>query len=61
MVFPKGATPAHDLSYTIWKGGIRKFFPGNMIFFPWAESEGRSSSGNTWIHDASPSKEKQGT
>ena len=37
------------------------FFLENMIFFPWAESEGRSSSGNTWKHDASPSEEKQGT
>ena len=28
------------------------FFPENMIFFPWAESERRSCSGNTWKHDA---------
>ena len=37
------------------------FSPENMIFFPWAESERRSCSGNTWKHDASPSEEKQGT
>ena len=32
------------------------FFPENMIFFPWAESERRPFSGNTWKHDASPSE-----
>ena len=37
------------------------FFLENVIFFPWAESEGLSSSGNTWKHDASPSEEKQGS
>ena len=37
MVFPKGATPAHDFSCIIWKDGI--FFPENMIFFPWVESD----------------------
>ena len=37
------------------------FFPENMIFFPWAESERRTFPGNTWKHDASPSEEKQET
>ena len=37
------------------------FFPENMISFPWAGSERRSLSGNTWKHDASPSEEKQET
>ena len=37
------------------------FFPENMIFFPWAGSEGRPLPGNTWKHDASPSNEKQET
>ena len=27
------------------------FFPENMMFFPWAESERRSFSGNTWTYD----------
>ena len=49
MVFPKRAVPAHDPSCIIWKDGI--FFPENMIFFPWAESERRSFSGNTWTYD----------
>ena len=55
MVFPKGAAPAHDLSCIIWKDGI--FFPENMIFLPWAESE---RPGNTWKHDASPSEKNIG-
>ena len=58
MVFPEGVAPAHDLSCIIWKDGI---FPESMIFFPWAESERRPFPGNTWKHDASPSKEKQET
>ena len=29
------------------------FFPKNMIFFPWAESERWSFSGNTWKYDIS--------
>ena len=37
------------------------FFPENMIFFSWVESERRSFSGNTLKHDASPSEEKQKT
>ena len=37
------------------------FFVENMIFFPWAETERRPFSGNTWKHDASPSEEKQET
>ena len=49
MVFPKRAVPAHDLSCIIWKDGI--FFPENIIFFPWAESERRPFSGNTWKYD----------
>ena len=32
MVFPKGATPAHDLSCIIWKDGI--FFPKTWPFYP---------------------------
>ena len=35
------------------------FFPENMIFFPWAETERRSFSGNTWKHDALPSSEEK--
>ena len=36
------------------------FFPKNMIFFPCAEIERQSFSGNPWKHDALPSsKEKQ--
>ena len=35
------------------------FFPENMIFFPWAESERRPFSGNTWKHDASPSEKNR--
>ena len=41
--------------------GKMAFFPENMIFFPWAESERRPFSGNTWKHDASPSEKKQET
>ena len=41
MVFPKRAVPAHDLSCIISKDGI----------FPWAESERRPFSGNTWKYD----------
>ena len=41
--------------------GKMVFFAENMIFFPWAESERRSFSGNTWKHYASPSEEKQET
>ena len=37
------------------------FFPKNMIFFPWAESERQPFSGNAWKHDASPSEKKQET
>ena len=38
------------------------FFPENMIFFPWAESERRSFFGSTWKHDKLPSsKGKQET
>ena len=59
VVFPNRTSPAHDLSCVIWKDGI--FFPKNMIFFPWAESERRSFLGNTWKHDSSPSEEKQET
>ena len=35
------------------------FFPENMIFFPWSESERRSFSENTWKHDALPSSEEK--
>ena len=37
------------------------FFPENMIFFPWWESERRSFSGYTRKNDASPREEKQET
>ena len=36
------------------------FFPKNMIFFPWAESERQPFPGNTWKDDASPSKKETG-
>ena len=58
MVFPKRAAPAHDSSCTIWKDGL---FSRKQYLFPWAESERRSFSGNTWKRDASPSEEKQET
>ena len=32
------------------------FFPENMIFLPWAESERLPFPRNTWKHDASPSE-----
>ena len=41
--------------------GKMVFFPENIIFFPWGESERRPFSGNTWKHDASSSKQKQET
>ena len=41
--------------------GKMLFFVENMIFFPWAETERRPFSGNTWKHDAPPSEEKQET
>ena len=50
IVFPKRAAPTHDPSCIIWKY-IYFFFPENMMFFPWAESERRSFSGNTWTYD----------
>ena len=38
------------------------FFPENMIFLPWAESERRPfPAGNTWKHDTSPSEKKTGS
>ena len=58
MVFPKSAAPEHDLSCIIWKDGI--FFPENMIFFSWAESEdglSREIHGNM-MHR--PAKKKTG-
>ena len=58
MVLPKRAALAHDLSCVIWKDGF--FFPENMIFFPWAESERQPFPGNTWKDDASPSKKETG-
>ena len=36
------------------------FFPENMIFFPWAESERQPFPGNTRKDDASPSKKETG-
>ena len=58
MVFPKSAALEHDLSCIIWKDGI--FFPENMIFFSWAESEdglSREIHGNM-MHR--PAKKKTG-
>ena len=49
MVFPKRTAPAHDLSCIIWKDVF--FFPENKIFFPWAESERRSFSEDTWKYE----------
>ena len=37
------------------------FFPKNIIFFHWAESEKRPFPGNTWKRDTSPNKEKHET
>ena len=56
---PKKVRAGTCLSCIIWKDGI--FFPENMIFFHRAESERRPFPGDTWKHDASPSKEKQET
>ena len=77
MIFLKKHTEIWYFLQAFWKDGISKrgragtsflvllerwyFFPKNMIFFPWAWSERRSFSGNTWKHDASPNKEKQET
>ena len=41
--------------------GKMLFFPENMIFFHWVQSERRPFPGNTWKHDASSSEEKQET
>ena len=49
--FRKG--PRRHMIFLVLSGKM-VFFPENMIFFPWAESEGRPSSGNAWKHDASP-------
>ena len=49
MVFSKRAALGHDISCIIWKDGI--FFPKNMIFFSWTESERWSFSKNTWKYD----------
>ena len=35
------------------------FFPENITFLPWAESERQPFPGNTWKHDASPSEKKK--
>ena len=47
-IFSRRIAPGHDLSCIIWKDGI--FFP-KTYFFPWAESERRYVSGNTWKYD----------
>ena len=59
MVFPKKSS--WNMIFLVWSRKVIFFFPENMIFFPWAGSERRSFSGNTWKHDASPSEEKQET
>ena len=51
--------PRHMI-FLVISGKIVFFFPENMIFFPWAESERRPFLGNTWKHDASPSEKKTG-
>ena len=56
--FQKG--PRRHMIFLVLSGEMF-FSPEDMIFFPWAESERRSFSGNTWKHDASPSEEKQET
>ena len=52
MVFPKGTW---SFLYYLERWF---FFPENMTFLPWAESERRPFPGNTWKHDASPSEKK---
>ena len=75
MIFLKKYTEIWHFLQTFWKYGLSKksflywsflyylkrwfFFPENMIFFPWAESERRPFSGNTWKHDASPSEKNR--
>ena len=49
--------PRRHMIFLVLSGKM-VFFPENMILFPWAESERRPFSGNTWKHDASPSKKK---
>ena len=52
MVFSKRIAPEHDLSCTIWKGGI--FFPKTWYFFPGRKTkEGWPFSRNTRKHDIS--------
>ena len=74
MVFLKKYTEIWYFLQAFWKYGLSKkcragtwsflyylerwYFPENMIFFPWAESEGRPFSGNTWKHNPSPSEKK---
>ena len=52
--------PRRHMIFLVLSGKM-VFFPKNMICFPGAESEKRPFPGNTWKHDASPSKEKQET
>ena len=56
--FQKG--PRRHIIFLVLSGKM-VFFPKNMIFFPWPESERRSSSGNTWKLDALHSEENQET
>ena len=44
--------------FDVLSGKMVFFFPENMTFLPWAESETRPFPGNTWKHDASPAKKK---
>ena len=46
--FQKG--PCRDMIFLVLSGKML-FFPENMIFSTWTESERWPSSGNTWKHD----------
>ena len=47
--FQKG--PPRHIIFFVLSGKMVFFFPENMIFFPWAESERRSFSENTWKYE----------
>ena len=51
MVFPKRAARQHMI-FLVLSGKMLFFSEKHDIFFPWAESERRSFSENTWKHDA---------
>ena len=58
MSFQKG--PWRHMIFLVSSGKM-VFFPKNIIFFRWAESEKRPFPGNTWKHDTSSNKEKHET